>query len=63
MILKIINVGNDLCLPLPEEITQAMRLKEGTEVTVSVDPEKNRILFQPADQSTDLGVINLEFTE
>ena len=60
---KIIKVGNYLYLPLPDEITEALQLKEGSEVTVSVDPEKKQILIQSLSQSTDLGEINLEFTE
>ncbi len=63
MIQKIIKVENELYLPLPDEITQALQLKEGSEVTVSVDPEKNQILVQSLGQSTDLEDINLEFAE
>jgi antitoxin component of MazEF toxin-antitoxin module len=63
MIQKIIKVGNELYIPLPAEITQALQLKEGSVVTVSVDPEKKQILIQSLGQSTDLGEINLEFTE
>ena len=63
MIQKIIKVGNELYLPLPDEIMQALQLKEGSEVTVSVDPQKKQILIQSLDQSTDLGDINLEFAE
>ena len=63
MIQKIIKVENELYLPLPDEITQALQLKEGSEVTVSVDSEKNQIMIQSLSQSTDLGKINLEFAE
>ena len=60
---KIIKVGIELYLPLPDEITEALQLKEGSEVTVSVDTEKKQILVQSLSQSTDLGEINLEFAE
>ena len=60
---KIIKVGNELYIPLPDEITQALQLKEGSVVTVSVDPEKKQILIQSLGQSTDLGEINPEFAE
>ena len=63
MIQRIIKVGKELALPLPEDITQALQLKEGTEVTISVDPDKKRILIQPSGQSPELGEINLEFAE
>jgi len=63
MIQKIIKVGNELYLPLPDEITQALQLKEGSEVTVSVDPDKKQILIQPLGQSQALKEINLEFAE
>ena len=63
MIQKIIKVENELYLPLPDEITQALQLKEGSEVTVSVDPDKNQILIQPLGQYQALEEINLEFAE
>ena len=63
MIQKIIKVGNCLYLPLPDEITQALQLKEGSEVTVSVYPDKNQILIQPLGQYQALEEINLEFAE
>ena len=63
MIVKIIKVEKELGLPLPGEITQALQLKEGSEVTVSGDPEKKQILIQFLGQSTELGEINLEFAE
>ena len=63
MIQKIIKVGNDLCMPLPDEITQALQLKEGSEVTVSVDPEKKQISIKPPGQIPDQGELNLEFAE
>ena len=63
MIQRIIKAGKGLALPLPENITEALHLKEGSEVTVSVDPQKKQILIQSLDQSTDLGDINLEFAE
>jgi len=63
MIQRIIKAGKGLALPLPEDITEALQLTEGSEVTVRVDPEKKQILIQPLDQSTDLGDINLEFAE
>jgi len=63
MILRIIKARKGLALPLPEDITEALQLTEGSEVTVSVDPEKKQILIQSLRQSTDLGDINLEFAE
>ena len=63
MIQRIIKAGKGLALPLPENITEALQLKEGSEVTVSVDPQKKQILIQSLRQSTDLGDINLEFVE
>ena len=61
MIQKIIKVENELYLPLPDEITQALQFKEGSEVTVSLDIENKQILILPLSQSTDMGEINLEF--
>ncbi len=63
MIQKIIKFGNHLYLPLPDEITEALQLKEESEVTVSVNPEKKQILIQSPGRSQALGEINLEFAE
>ena len=63
MIQKIIKIENDLVLPLPNEIAQALQLEEGSEITVSVDHEKKQILIQSVGQSADLGEINQEFAE
>lgn len=63
MIQRIVKVGKDLALPLPEEITRALMLEEGTEVKVSLNLDKNQILIQPIGQSPDLGEINMEFAE
>jgi antitoxin component of MazEF toxin-antitoxin module len=52
---KIIKVGNYLYLPLSDEITEALQLKEGCAVIISVDPENKQILIQPIGQSADLG--------
>ena len=63
MIQRIIKVGNDLCVPLPGEVTESLQIEEGTEITIMLDPGQNRILIQLPGQSTDLGEINLEFAE
>ena len=63
MIQKIIKAGRSLALPLPDEISQALQLKEGSAVIISVDSEKKQILIQPLGQSPDQGELNLEFAE
>ena len=63
MIQRIIKVGNDLCLPLPSELTELLQIAEGTEVTVNVDPEQKRVLIYLDGQSLRGGDINLEFVE
>ena len=61
MIQRIIKVGNQLVVPLSEEITKALQLTKGSEVNVNVDPENNRILISPVGYTPDIEEIDSEF--
>ncbi len=61
MIQRIIKVGRDLVVVLPENIVESLQLTEGDEVSLSVDPGQNRILIQPVAHSPDIEDIDQEF--
>ena len=61
MIQRIIKIGEDLVVTLPENIVESLQLTEGDEVSLTVDPGQNRILIQPVGHSLDLEDIDQEF--
>ncbi len=61
MIQRIIKIGKDLVVTLPENIVERLQLTEGDGVSLSVDSGKNRILIQPVEHSPDLEDIDQEF--
>ena len=61
MIQRIIKIGEDLVIALPENIVEGLQLTEGDEVSLSVDPGQNRILIQPVGHSQELEEVNQEF--
>ncbi len=61
MIQRIIKIGEDLVIALPENIVEGLQLTEGDEVSLSVDPGQNRILIQPVGHSPDIEDIDQEF--
>ncbi len=54
MIQRIIKVGKDLIVTLPENIVESLQLTEGDQVSLSVNPGQSRILIQPIGYSPDL---------
>ena len=63
MIQRIIKVGKDLIVVLPENIVERLQLTEGDEVSLAMDTGQNRILIQPVGHSPDLEDIDQEFAE
>jgi len=61
MIQRIIKIGEDLVVILPENKVESLQLTEGDEVSLSVDPGQNRILIQPVGHSPDIEDIDQEF--
>jgi putative addiction module antidote len=45
---KIFRTGNSAVISLPPEVLEATGLELGDEVTVTVDPERTRIILTPA---------------
>ena len=60
---KIIKVGNNLTLPLPEKFVSALQLAEGDEVLVTLDHEYNWILISSVGEVPNLSGIDLAFSE
>lgn len=61
MIQRIIKIGKDLAVTLPENIVENLKLTEGDEVSLSMEPGQNRILIHPVGHSPDLEDIDQEF--
>ena len=61
MIQRIIKVGKDLVVALPDMFINSLQLNEGDEVCLTVDPGQNRILIQPVGHSPDIEDIDQEF--
>jgi antitoxin component of MazEF toxin-antitoxin module len=61
MIQRIIKVGKNLVLPLPEEAIESLQLSEGAEVIVVVNRAQNQILIQPVGLIPDVGEIDQVF--
>ena len=61
MIQRIIKLGKDLIVVLPENIVERLQLTEGDEVSLAMDSGQKRILIQPVGHSPDLEDIDQEF--
>jgi len=56
---RIFKSGNSLVVSLPRASLELLGLQEGSEVSVTVDPDSGRIIVQPAQVS--LGEIDANF--
>ena len=63
MRLKIIKVENELVLPLPGEVIDALELSEGSEVEVTIEDEEKWILISSAADPEDLDQVDEEYGE
>jgi antitoxin component of MazEF toxin-antitoxin module len=54
MIQRIIKVGKDLVVALPDIFINSLQLNEGDEVCLIADPGQNRILIHPVGHSPDI---------
>jgi antitoxin MazE len=58
MVRKIFKTGNSIVISLPKEISDALELGEGSEVTVELDPIRRQIVIAPLKISlTDVDTI------
>ena len=61
MIQRIIKVGKDLVVALPDIFINSLQLNEGDEVCLIADPGQNRILIHPVGHLPDIENIDREF--
>jgi antitoxin MazE len=58
MVRKIFKTGNSIVISLPKEISDALELGEGSEVTVELDQTRRQIVIAPLKVSlTDVDTI------
>lgn len=60
MRLKIIKIGDQFVLPLPEKGIKALQLSDGSEVLVTVEEDNHWILISLDDGSLDLEEIDVD---
>jgi putative addiction module antidote len=49
MLRKIIKMGNSLFISLPNEMIEFLQMREGSEIRVDLDREKDQIVITPSD--------------
>jgi putative addiction module antidote len=59
MVRKIFRTGNSIVVSLPREMLEAVGLEEGSEVVISADRKRRRIVVTP--KAIDLSGIDEEF--
>ena len=63
MHLKIINIENQLVLPLPGELIENLELTEGSEVEITIQGEEKWVLISSAADTQDLEEVDEEYGE
>ena len=63
MRLKVIKVGKQLALPLPETAVKALQLSEGSEVLVTVEEDNKWMLITTEEKTVDLDEINADYSK
>ena len=61
MIRKIFKTGNSMVVSLPKEVIDYLQVGEGTEVSVSLDRGKRRIVITPVDPPLTIAGVDPEF--
>jgi antitoxin MazE len=56
MLRKIFKTGNSLVVSLPKEALENLRIEEGTQVNVELDPKNRQIVITPVDPLAMAGV-------
>lgn len=59
---KIFKAGNSHVVSLPNEILKALGIKEGTQITIDLDKDNNRIIVTPLS-IPDKPVITKDYAE
>lgn len=61
MIRKIFKTGNSIVVSLPRDVLDPLRLAEGAEVDVQLDPERGVITIAPAPAQAAVRGVDEEF--
>lgn len=61
MVQKIFKTGNSIVIALGKEISDALELGEGSEVTVELDPARRQIVIRPLE--TSLADVDVAFAK
>lgn len=61
MIRKIFKTGNSIVVSLPKDVLDPLRLAEGAEVDVQLDPERGLITIAPAPAQAAVRGVDEEF--
>mgnify|MGYP001163359033 FL=1 len=61
MIRKIFKTGNSIVVSLPKDVLDPLRLAEGAEVDVQLDPERGVITIAPAPAQAAVRGVDEEF--
>ena len=60
---KIVQTGSSLAVTLPNEVVEALKLKKGDEVDVSVHPQTAAVIIRPGVKYFDDGKVTKRFKE
>jgi len=60
---KIFKAGNSLVVSLPNEILNALEIKEGSQITIDIDKEKNKVIISPLPVPPQKPEISEEYAE
>ncbi len=58
---KVFKSGNSMVVSLPREITEYLQIRAGSEVSISLDRVRGRIVIEPAELPTAAASITPEF--
>lgn len=60
---KIVQTGSSLAVTLPSEVVEALKLKKGDEVDVSVHPQTGAVIIRPGIKYFEDGKVTKRFEE
>lgn len=63
MLRKIFKTGNSIVVSLPQEYLDLLGIRQGSEVSLEVDQENNRLVIKPMDGPLKSVGIDAEFAE
>ena len=61
MVRKIFRTGNSMVVSLPKDVIEYLQVGEGTEVSVSLDRNKRRIVITPVEPHPAIASVEPDF--